>query len=105
MTRARLVGIAAALVLAGLAFQAGEYGTLDWLKLRRQVGEERRAVQDLESRLDSLERLAHALETDPAAQERAAREQFGMIRKGELLYRLVPRVDAESGAAPPPRRP
>jgi cell division protein FtsB len=105
VTRARLVGIAAALVLAGLAFQAGEYGTLDWLKLRHQLGDERRAVQDLEARLDSLERLAHALETDPAAQERAAREQFGMIRKGELLYRLVPRVDTESGAVPLPPPP
>jgi cell division protein FtsB len=41
---------------------------------------------------------------DPAAQERAAREQFGMIRKGELLYRLVPKVDAGSeDSAPTPR--
>ncbi len=104
MTRAHLVGIVAAAVLAGLAFQAGEYGTLDWLKLRRQLADERRAVQDLAGRLDSLARLAHALETDPAAQERAAREQFGMIRKGELLYRLVPRMDGDSGAAGPPPR-
>jgi cell division protein FtsB len=103
MTRTRLIGIAAAVVLAALAFQAGEYGTLDWLKLRRQVREERRAVQDLTARLDTLERTAHALETDPVAQERAAREQFGMIRKGEVLYRLVPRVDGDSGAAPSPR--
>jgi cell division protein FtsB len=104
VTRARLAGIAAAVVLAALAFQAGEYGTLDWLKLRRQLADERRGVQDLETRLDSLERLARALETDPVAQERAAREQFGMIRKGELLYRLVPRVDADSGAASLPPR-
>jgi len=104
VTRARLVGIAAAVVLAGLAFQAGEYGLPDWLKLRSQLVEERRAVRDLERQLDSLQRLAHALETDPAAQERAAREQFGMIRKGELLYRLVPRVDVGSdGGAPAPR--
>jgi cell division protein FtsB len=104
VTRARLVGIAAAVVLAGLVFQAGEYGMLDWLKLRSQLAEERRAVRDLERQLDSLQRLAHALETDPAAQERAAREQFGMIRKGELLYRLVPRVDVGSDAgAPAPR--
>ncbi|HEV2751709.1 MAG TPA: septum formation initiator family protein [Gemmatimonadales bacterium] len=106
MTRARVVGILAAAALAGLAFQAGEYGTFDWLQLRRQVVEERQAVRDLEARLDSLRRLAHALETDPAAQERAAREQFGMIRKGELLYRLVPKVDAgsDSGARPTPPR-
>ena len=104
MTRPRLIGIAAAVVLAGLAFQAGEYGTLDWLTLRSQLTEARRGVRDLERQLDSLQRLAHALETDPAAQERAAREQFGMIRKGELLYRLVPRADVESeGGAPAPR--
>jgi cell division protein FtsB len=90
VTRTRLIGLGAGLVLAGLAFQAGEYSTLDWLTLRRQRTEERRSVRDLELQLDSLQRLARALEEDPAAQERAAREQFGMIRKGELLYRLVP---------------
>jgi len=104
VTRARLIGIAAVVVLAGLAFQAGEYGMLDWLKLRSQVAEERRAVRELEHQLDSLQRLAHALETDPAAQERAAREQFGMIRKGELLYRLVPKVDVGSEELPPTPR-
>jgi len=93
VTRPRLAAIAGAVVLAGLAFQAGEYGTVDWLKLRRQVIQERRAVRDLEVELDSLSRLARALETDPAAQERAAREQFGMIRRGEILYRLVPQTD------------
>jgi cell division protein FtsB len=90
VTRTRLIGLGAGLVLAGLAFQAGEYSTLDWLTLRRQRTEERRSVRALELELDSLQRLARALEEDPAAQERAAREQFGMIRKGELLYRLVP---------------
>ena len=100
MTRPRLAAIAGAVVLAGLAFQAGEYGTVDWLKLRRQLIQERRAVRDLEVELDSLARLARALEADPAAQERAAREQFGMIRKGEILYRLVPQADTLST---PPR--
>ncbi|HYL57156.1 MAG TPA: septum formation initiator family protein [Gemmatimonadales bacterium] len=100
MRRARLVGLIGAATLVGLAFQAGEYGTLDWLTLRSQLVQERRAVHDLEERLDSLRRLAHALETDPAAQERAAREQFGMIRKGELLYRLVPKVDAGGDSSP-----
>ena len=80
-------------MLAGLAFQAGEYGTVDWLQLRGQLIQERRAVRGLEVELDSLARLARALETDPAAQERAAREQFGMIRRGEILYRLVPQTD------------
>ena len=93
MTHARLIGGVAAIVLLGLAFQAGEYSTLDWLKLRRQLADERRTLRELEVELDSLQRLTQGLERDPIAQERAAREQFGMIRKGELLYRLVPQVD------------
>jgi cell division protein FtsB len=101
---ARLAGLVAAFVLAALAFQAGEYSTLDWLKLRRQVALQRQTVRDLEVELDSLARLAHALETDPLTQERAAREQFGMIRHGERLYRLVPRVDPGSSATEHPSR-
>jgi cell division protein FtsB len=77
-----------ALVAFGLL--AGEYGTFDWLTLRRQLAEERAAITDLETEVDSLERLTRALETDPVAQERAAREGFGMIRDGEILYRIVP---------------
>ena len=96
-----MIGIAAGVVLAGLAFQAGEYSTLDWLTLRRQRAEKHRTVRDLELELDSLQRLARGLEQDPTAQERAAREQFGMIRKGELLYRLVPRLEGGSGETPP----
>jgi cell division protein FtsB len=86
----RIVAFAGALVLGWLVAFAGEYSTLDWLKLRRQLADERRAVQDLHVVLDSLGRLAHDLESSPAAQERAARDQFGVIRNGELLYRLVP---------------
>jgi cell division protein DivIC len=90
VSRLALAGIVAVIVLLGLAFQGGEYGTLDWLKLRRQLADERAALEALEAELDSLGRVARALETDPVAQERAAREEFGMIRPGELLYRLVP---------------
>src|SRR2546430_7797461 len=98
MSRLELAGIVAAIVLLGLAFQGGEYGTLDWLQLRRQLAEERAAVRAVEVELDSLGRAARALETDPVAQERAAREQFGMIRPGEILYRLV--AQADPGSAP-----
>jgi hypothetical protein len=41
--------------------------------------------------VDSLQRTAVALERDPRVQERVARESFGMIRRGEFLFKLVPR--------------
>ena len=105
MSRLELAGIVGAIVLLALAFQGGEYGTLDWLQLRRQLAEERAAVRAVEVELDSLGRAARALETDAVAQERAAREQFGMIRPGEILYRLVPQVEAGSSPGSAPVRP
>lgn len=88
MNRARVLGTAA--VAGGLVFGfgGGEYGSLDWWQLKRQVSEERRAIARLEAAIDSLRRAAELLETDPAMQERVAREAFGMLRPGETLYRV-----------------
>ena len=90
MTRQGLAGIGGGVVLLLVAVLAGEYSTIDWLKLRQQLNEERDSVETLRVQIDSLARIARALENDPATQERAAREQFGLIRNGEILYRIVP---------------
>jgi cell division protein FtsB len=78
----------------------GEYNTLDWIKIRKLEREEQSRVAELRHTVDSLTRVADALRKDRRVQERVARESFGMIRKGEHLYRLLP---AEEGASP--RRP
>jgi cell division protein FtsB len=88
--RSRAAAIGGGVVLVLVALFAGEYSTLDWLKLRRQLAFERDTMQVLRSAVDSLRRVVNALENDPATQERVAREQFGMIRDGEILYRIIP---------------
>jgi cell division protein FtsB len=90
----RLLIAAAIVAMAAFAFEGGEYGTLDLLSLRRQVRDQQAAIVRLRHEVDSLSKEARALRTDPATQERAAREQYGMLRPGELLYQLVP---ADSG--------
>lgn len=88
MKRSTLLGL---IVLVGalvFAVAGGEYGTLDWLELRRQERDEARAIADLTVEVDSLKRYARAVETDRRLMEQIAREEFGMIRKGEFLYRL-----------------
>jgi cell division protein FtsB len=85
-----MAGIGGAVVLVLVAVLAGEYSTIDWLKVRSQLSQERDSVESLRAQVDSLARVARALENDPATQERAAREQFGLIRNGEILYRIVP---------------
>jgi len=91
VSRSRIAGLAGAVVLLALAAWGGEYSTGDWLTMRRQLADEREKVAGLLAEVDSLAKAARDLETNPAVQERVAREEFGMIRDGEILYRVVPR--------------
>jgi cell division protein FtsB len=86
----RWAALAVVLLALIFALQGGEYSTGDWITLRREAAEERAEVEALKAAIDSLQALAVRVERDPAEQERIAREEFGMIRPGEILYRLVP---------------
>jgi cell division protein FtsB len=90
VTGARWAALAALAFLLYFGIQGGEYATTDLFALRRQEASERAQVQRLRLVVDSLQKEAVAIEHDLRTQERVARERFGMIRRGELLYRLVP---------------
>jgi len=87
----------AAAAIAYFAVQGGEYSTLALVRQRISARNARRAIDSLQRDVDSLARLKHAVLTDPAVQERIAREEFGMIKQKEILYRFAP---AESGRRP-----
>jgi len=95
VTGARWAALAAVLFALYFGIQGGEYGTMDLFALRRQEAAERAQVARLRQVVDSLTREANAIEHDLRVQERVARERFGMIRRGELLYRLVPPDSSE----------
>ena len=78
------------LVVGGIVFGAlgGEYSTLNWWQLKRQVREQEVSIAALRVAIDSLAIRATMLETDSATQEKVAREKFGMIRDGEMLYQV-----------------
>ncbi len=90
--------LAGAVGVGGLAFgyAGGEYSTGNLRTLRDNVTAERAAATRLQIEIDRLRREADALETVPAAQERAARERFGMLRPGEMMYRIE-EVPGEAG--------
>ena len=98
MSPARWAALAVIVLAVLFAVEGGEYSTLDLFKLQRQAADEAGEVRRLQLMVDSLTKAATAIERDPKVQERVARESFGMIRKGEFLYKLV-RPDS-AGAAP-----
>ncbi len=89
--RIKQLAIVAA-VLAALVFavQGGEYGTRDLMRQRARRASLLHTNDSLQTIIDSLRTYKHRVETDPALQERIAREEFGMVRGNkELLYRFT----------------
>ena len=104
----RLSVLATWAVIAGglwFAIFAGEYSTLDLIRQRARKATLRSEVDSLTRVVDSLRRLKVSIETDPAVQERIAREEFGMVRgTKELLYRFA-EPDSGEGADSSRREP
>lgn len=71
------------------AVQGGEYGTSDLLRQRNQRVRLDREIDSLQRIVDSLRRYKARVLTDARTQERIAREEFGMVRGKELLYRFT----------------
>jgi cell division protein FtsB len=89
VSRQKLYTIVVLVGAALFGLFGGEYGMFDWLDLRRQEREERAAIERLTVEVDSLTRYAKQVQTDRKLLERLARDNFGMIRKGEYVYRIV----------------
>ena len=89
MTRARWVALLLVAAALYFAVQGGEYSTLQWLDLRKRERTEQALVRTLAREVDSLARVKKRVETDPAMQERLARELYGMLRPGEIEYTLL----------------
>ena len=85
----KLVVLAVLAAAAVFAIQGGEYGTSDLVKQRGRRQALVRAIDSLQRVVDSLQRRKRAVESDPAVQERIAREEFGMVRGKEILYRFA----------------
>jgi len=72
----------------------GEHTHLDLLEARNAIEDESQALAELHLKVDSLEARADSLANDPATLERVARERYGMIREGEILYRFAEPEDS-----------
>jgi cell division protein FtsB len=93
----RVIGGLLAFGMVLFALFGGDYGTHYLWGMNRQVSSERARISTLRHEVDSLARVLHALKTDAATQERVARELYGMIRPGEILYQVVPRDSEAAG--------
>lgn len=77
------------LLAAYFALFGGEYSVFEVRSARASVKVEQTRLLEVEAQIDSLRQWADRLESDPVTIERIAREEFGMVREGETLYRFA----------------
>jgi cell division protein FtsB len=85
LRRILLVSLAAVLVYLLLL---SDFGLLHRWQLAREEARERARIEELEARQAELERERERL-ADPEYLERVAREEHGMVRPGEQVYRVA----------------
>ncbi|MBT8397470.1 MAG: hypothetical protein HKO65_07000 [Gemmatimonadetes bacterium] len=87
-----LLGLAVYYALFG-----GEYSLLELRKARSEIEAQETELTVLREEVAYLRAWADSLENDSATLERIARERFGMIREGEILYRTSEPSDSVGG--------
>ena len=79
------------------ALFGGEYSVFEVRRVRAERVELEERLVALEGTNDCLRAWAEALQSDSATIERLARERYGMIRAGEVLYRFTEPADSVQG--------
>ena len=79
----------------------GTHGVMAMRRSQREAEEIRKEIDRLDLENRRLQDRVIALKTDPAAIERIAREEMGLARPGELIFKLPAKPGDSSGSTPP----
>ena len=93
-----VIGVALYFVVAG-----GEYSLLEERRAEKELEVRRQELPVVRREIDSLRARIDSLEHSDEVLERVARERYGFIRDGEVLYRLTD-TEVEPESADPARR-
>jgi cell division protein FtsB len=86
----KIVLMAGVVLVTVLMITFSNKGLLRRIMLSRELTERETHVTELRRDIAELRRQRDLLENDEATIERVARETHGMIRKGEVIYRVRP---------------
>jgi cell division protein FtsB len=99
--------LALALLVLLLQDIFGTHGVMSMTRSQKEAREVEQEIQRLDEENRQLQERVKALETDPAAVERIAREEMGLARPGELIFKLPakPSEATDSNGNRAPERP
>jgi cell division protein FtsB len=93
--------IAAGLALLLMQDVFGNHGVLAMRRSQQEAREVQRQINQMNEENRRLEERVKALKTDPQAIERIAREEMGLARPGEYIFKIPPKPGGGSASASP----
>ena len=90
-----LVLLAGVVLVLVYVFLFGDYGVYRIWKQRQEIAQLERRIEELRLQKEELDRQIHFLKSDPQYIEKIAREEYGLVKEGEILYKMVPSPDKD----------
>lgn len=97
--------LVAGLVLLVLQDVLGTHGVLAMRHSVKQSADIQKQIQQLNDENQKLQKHVQSLKTDPSAIERIAREDMGLARPGEYIFKIQPRPGAPTTPLAQPAEP
>ncbi len=95
-----VLGLVGVCVAGSVAAFVGQGGYRDMLRLQGEIEGLRAEIERRRGVVERLQQDVRGLEQEPAARERIAREQLGLVRPGEIDF-LLPREPHPAWPEPP----
>lgn len=98
-------------LVAGLALLVlqdifGTHGVLAMRRSQQQAADVQKEIEQLNQENQRLQDRVRSLKSDPAAIERIAREEIGLARPGEYIFKIEPKAtDSQTPAVQTPAQP
>jgi cell division protein FtsB len=98
-----LLGVALALLLLQDIF--GTHGLIAMRRSQQEAARVQKEISQMDEENRRLEEHVKALKSDPAAIERIAREEMGLARPGEYIFKIAPKTGDPSVASSSQKKP
>jgi len=72
----------------------GTHGVLAMQRSQKQAADVQKKIEQLNQENAQLEAKVKALKTDPVAVERIAREEMGLAKPGEYIFKVAPQTQS-----------
>lgn len=98
----RVLYALAALILAALVLDGifGPHGFVASYRLRLQVRQVQQKIRRLNRENQEFAGQAQQLKSNPAAVERVARQQMGLVKPGEMVFKVPAKPSTGANASP-----